>query len=95
MTDTANFQQRIFAAFPPYPQFITIFSLRDKFREYDEEGVREAVRRLIRLKKVEKVIVAKAHLYRLVKGARRPVDMRGHHPNTGRKPKHAHKQISS
>lgn len=93
MTDPANFQQRIFAAFPPYPQFITIFSLRAKFSQYDNLVILQAVRRLMRLKKVEKLVVARAHVYRLVKGARSPIDMRGRHSNVGRKPKSAHKPV--
>lgn len=80
--DSANIQQRVWDAFPAYPGTTTMAALRQQLSWWPTDTIRRAVRSLKRLKCVENATFG---VYRRVKNARRPVDMRGHHGNSGRK----------
>ncbi len=94
MSDGSNFQQRVWDAFPPYPQYITIFALREAFQWLEVETVRKIVQTLVRKGVLERhAVMHKTVLYRRRKKAKRPIDMRGRHGNSGRKPKNANKPV--
>ncbi len=79
-----NIQQRVFDAFPPFPQYLTIYAVFAAVN-VDARSVIEAMKRLMAMKRVEKVKVGKEHLYRRCKGARRPPECRGgYRPRAGR-----------
>lgn len=78
-----NIQQRVFDLFPQYPQSITLYTLIQSLPFFDRASIVNAVNRLIRRRSVERVQGALA-VYRRRKGSSRPVDMRGHHGNSGR-----------
>lgn len=80
----SNIQQRIFDAFPPYPETVTLFTLRRLLPCFTALTVKKSVYQLVKRQCVEKA--AGMAVYRLTKGARRPVDLRGQHGNSGRRP---------
>lgn len=88
VTEAGNIQQRIYDAFPPFPEFVTILSLFKRFPYLESESIEKALFRLIQLGIVEKDKRTRQHLYRLRKNAKRPIDMRGRHGKSGRP--HAH-----
>ena len=83
----SNIQQKVFDAFPAFPRYITIHGLFDSFPNVEIESIETAVRRLVAMGKVEKDRSKRTHLYRLCRGATRPIDMRGHHGKSGRRAK--------
>ena len=82
---SANLEQRVYDLFPPFPQSITVFTLIDRLNGFARMSVIEAVRRLKNRGIIENAPGTTQRIYRLAKAARRPVDMRGHHGNGGRR----------
>ena len=83
----SNIQQKVYDAFPAFPRYTTIHALWDKFPNIDVNSVKNAIWRLIAKGMVERDNERRFNFYRLRKGAKRPIDMRGHHGNSGRKRK--------
>lgn len=85
--EPSNLQQQVFDAFPAHPGIVTLDSLVRSL-PYPKESIRKAVKRMREdLGIVEFAPPNTCCVYRLVKGAKRPLDMRGQHGNSGRKPK--------
>lgn len=86
--DAGNIQQRVFDAFPALPGMTTIDALATAL-PFARWSIIKALERLSALDIVELAPRNVCCVYRLVKGARRPIDMRGHHGNSGRRPRAA------
>ncbi len=83
----STIQEKVFEAFPAFPHYTTIHSLFDSLPQIHITSIENAVWRLVRLGKVERDNERKTNIYRLVRGATRPIDMRGHHGKSGRRAK--------
>jgi hypothetical protein len=75
MTEGGNIQQRVFDAFPPYPQGVTVFELYKALPAFHQRSVQSALFRLHELGKVEAVPGTRFH-YRIKRNATRPADGR-------------------
>ncbi|HKU78612.1 MAG TPA: hypothetical protein VJQ42_02120 [Rhodanobacteraceae bacterium] len=85
-----NVMQRVWDAFPEYPGIITFDGLHALLPNLSRATIVAAVKRLTgqprayAVRYVELVRPSNGAVYRRVKGASRPIDMRGHHGNGGR-----------
>lgn len=82
--ESDNIEQRIFDAFPPFPQLTAVHALEIAFPHLDRRSIYHALRRLREAGCIER---GEARgIWRRVKGATMPIDRRGHGKG-GRKPK--------
>lgn len=82
--ESDNISQRIFDAFPPFPQITTMHALELVFPHLDRRSIHEALARLKKAGCIERGPAV--GIWRRVKGATPPIDRRGHGKG-GRKPK--------
>lgn len=84
----SNTQQRLYDAFPAFPGIVTLHTLVATL-PITRDSIIEALYRLRRRGFIEIAPRNVCCVYRRVNGARRPIDMRGHHGNSGRRPRAA------
>ncbi len=84
MEDSGNIQQRVFDLFPPYPRPITLYTILSSL-PFEKRSITRAIEELKKKKRIEAEPYTRRGVYRRRVKANRPIDMRGHHGNSGRR----------